>query len=91
MDHMPPTINQDIFVMSVLQLKQILEQRVACQTTHEIRDSSLPTIPEYLLVYGAKGLLVRGLLKSTNSFSSLYKLDQATLFVERDNPVGPNP
>ena len=88
---MSPTINQDIFVMSVLQLEQILKQRVACQTTHEVCDSSLPTTPEYLLVDGAKGLLVRGLLEGTNSFSSLYKLYETTLFVERNNPVGPNP
>lgn len=52
--NMPHIVHQYIVIVPVLDLEQVLEQRVAGQAVGEVGDGSLPVLPVDLLIDGAK-------------------------------------
>ena len=67
-------INQNIVVMSILDIKKILDKAVSCQRLNKIGDGGLPIAAEDLFVNISKTSFVGHLLEVADSFGVVDEL-----------------
>lgn len=82
MDNMPHIIHQNIIIMPVLNLEDVLEQRVPRKTEGKVCYSCLPVLPVDLLVYCAQGFLIGRCFQGAYCLCAVDELDETTLFIE---------
>ena len=87
MDDMAVDIYKDVVIVSVFNVKQVLDQTVACQALNEVSGWCLPIGPKDLLVYVLETAFVGDLLEVADSSSVIDELDKPTVRTVRNNGI----
>lgn len=84
-------INQDVVVMPVLDVKEVLDEAVTCQTLDEVGYGGLPVHTEDLFIDVFETALMRHLFQVAYCASVVYEFDEPAVSAKRNDGVGANP
>lgn len=88
---MPEDINKNIVVVTILDIKKILDNTIASQGLDKISDGGLPIGAKDLFIDISETSFVGHLLKVADGFGIVDKLDEAGVRTVGDYGVGFHP